>query len=33
MHWTSYSESAVSYDFFENTYPGDGDGDDTKSLH
>ena len=23
----------LSYDFFENTYPGDGDGDDTKSLH
>jgi len=23
----------LSYDFFENTYPGDGDGDDPKSLH
>ena len=23
----------LSYDFFENTYPGDSDGDDTKSLH
>ena len=27
---SSYSESAVGYDFFENTYPGDGDGDDIK---
>ena len=23
----------LSYDFFVKTYSGDGDGDDTKSLH
>jgi len=23
----------LSYDFFDNTYSGDGDGDDPKSLH